>query len=67
MKRTHRQPAGWRFHFVPRRPRSTRFESVDAGPLTAARHLEPLAMLWIELAMKRGHARAFAFAMVRHP
>ncbi len=41
------------------------FESVDAGPLSAARLLEPLAMLWIELAMKQGHARAFAFAMVR--
>lgn len=41
------------------------FESVDAGPLTAARLLEPLAMLWIELAMKQGHARGFAFAMIR--
>jgi predicted dinucleotide-binding enzyme len=43
------------------------FESVDAGPLVAARLLEPLAMLWIELAMKRGHARDFAFALVRRP
>ena len=43
------------------------FESVDAGPLVAARLLEPLAMLWIELAMKRGHARDFAFALVKHP
>ncbi len=43
------------------------FHAVDAGPLSAARLLEPLAMLWIELAMKRGHARDFAFAMVRHP
>lgn len=43
------------------------FEAVDAGPLAAARLLEPLAMLWIELAMKRGHARQFAFALVRHP
>ncbi len=43
------------------------FHAVDAGPLNAARLLEPLAMLWIELAMKRGHARDFAFAMVRHP
>ncbi len=42
------------------------FQAIDAGPLAAARLLEPLAMLWIELAMKRGHARDFAFAMVRH-
>jgi len=40
------------------------FESVDAGPLAAARLLEPLAMLWIELVMKRGQSREFAFAMV---
>jgi predicted dinucleotide-binding enzyme len=37
---------------------------VDAGPLSAARLLEPLAMLWIELAMKRGHGREFAFSLV---
>jgi predicted dinucleotide-binding enzyme len=43
------------------------FHAVDAGPLSAARLLEPLAMLWIELALKRGQARDFAFSMVRHP
>jgi predicted dinucleotide-binding enzyme len=43
------------------------FQAVDAGPLIAARLLEPLGMLWIELAMQRDHARDFAFAMVRHP
>jgi len=43
------------------------FHAIDAGPLSAARLLEPLAMLWIELAIKRGHARHFAFSMVRHP
>jgi predicted dinucleotide-binding enzyme len=43
------------------------FQAVDAGPLIAARLLEPLGMLWIELAMQRGQARDFAFAMVRHP
>lgn len=43
------------------------FQAVDAGPLAASRLLEPLAMLWIELAMKRGHARDFAFALVHHP
>jgi predicted dinucleotide-binding enzyme len=41
------------------------FEAVDAGPLTVARLLEPLGMLWIELALKRGRGRDFAFAMVR--
>jgi predicted dinucleotide-binding enzyme len=43
------------------------FDAIDSGPLVTARLLEPLAMLWIELASKRGHARAFAFARVRHP
>ncbi len=43
------------------------FQALDAGPLTAARLLEPLAMLWIELALKRGRGRDFAFALVRHP
>lgn len=41
------------------------FEAIDAGPLSAARLLEPLALLWIELAMKRGHGRDFAFAQLR--
>ena len=30
------------------------FDVVDTGPLTAARWLEPLAMLWIHLAYKQG-------------
>lgn len=30
------------------------FDVVDTGPLTAARLLEPLAMLWIHLAIKQG-------------
>jgi 8-hydroxy-5-deazaflavin:NADPH oxidoreductase len=41
------------------------FEAIDAGPLRAARLLEPLAMLWIELALKRGQGDAFAFALAR--
>ena len=41
------------------------FEAVDAGPLDAARLLEPLAMLWINLALKRGLGRDFAFGLVR--
>lgn len=38
------------------------FEAIDAGPLRAARLLEPLAMLWIALVTQRGHPRGFAFA-----
>ena len=41
------------------------FDPVDAGPLLNARLLEPLAMLWIDLALKRGAGRDFAFALVR--
>ena len=41
------------------------FEVVDAGPLRNARLLEAHAMLWIELAIKRGLGRDFGFAIVR--
>ena len=41
------------------------FEVVDAGPLRNARLLEAHAMLWIELALKRGVCRDWAFAIVR--
>jgi predicted dinucleotide-binding enzyme len=41
------------------------FEVIDAGPLRNARLLEAHAMLWIELALKRGLGRDFAFAIVR--
>jgi predicted dinucleotide-binding enzyme len=41
------------------------FEAVDAGPLRNARLLEPYAMLWIDLAFKRGLGREFGFALVR--
>jgi len=41
------------------------FEVVDAGPLRNARLLEAHAMLWIELAHKRGLGRDWAFAVVR--
>ncbi|HEY1365448.1 MAG TPA: NADPH-dependent F420 reductase [Xanthobacteraceae bacterium] len=40
------------------------FEPVDAGPLKNARLLEPLAMVWIDQAMKRGRGRDFAFALL---
>lgn len=45
--------------------RAVGFDAVDAGPLRAARLLEPLAMLWIDLALKHGQGRDFAFALVR--
>lgn len=44
------------------------FEAVDAGPLTRARELEHLAMLWIALAMGIGvpaMGREIAFRLVR--
>lgn len=41
------------------------FEAIDAGPLRQARLLEPLAMLWIELARKRGQGANFAFHLQR--
>ena len=41
------------------------FEALDAGPLAQARLLEPLAMLWIDQALKRGRGRDFAFAITR--
>jgi len=41
------------------------FEPVAAGPLVNARLLEPYAMLWIDLAMKRGQGRDIAFALMK--
>lgn len=41
------------------------FDAVDAGPLSAARLLEPLAMLWIHLAYSQQLGRNFAFALLR--
>jgi 8-hydroxy-5-deazaflavin:NADPH oxidoreductase len=41
------------------------FDAVDMGPLSAARYLEPLAMVWIHLAFKQGQGRRFAFARLR--
>jgi predicted dinucleotide-binding enzyme len=42
------------------------FDAVDAGPLKAARYLEPFAMTWIHLAFAAGHGRAWAFARAKH-
>jgi len=41
------------------------FEPVDAGALEAARLLEPLALLWIRLAMRQGLGRDIAFRLMR--
>lgn len=37
------------------------FNPVDAGPLSSARLMEPLALLWITLAFPLGHGRNIAF------
>jgi predicted dinucleotide-binding enzyme len=41
------------------------FEMVDAGGLEMARLLEPVAMLWVHLAFRRGLGRNFAFKLLR--
>ena len=41
------------------------FDVVDTGALTMARHLEPLALVWINLAMVQGWERNFAFKIVK--
>jgi len=41
------------------------FEAIDTGPLRIARLLEPLAMLWIHLALVEGQGRDFAFGLLR--
>jgi hypothetical protein len=41
------------------------FEPCDCGLLRIARYLEPLAMLWIELAYTQGFGREFAFTLLK--
>jgi predicted dinucleotide-binding enzyme len=41
------------------------FDPVDAGPLANARLLEPLALLWIHLALQQGHGSGIAFKLLR--
>jgi hypothetical protein len=41
------------------------FEAIDVGPLLAARWLEPLAMLWVHLAVKMGMGAGLGLALVR--
>jgi predicted dinucleotide-binding enzyme len=40
-------------------------DPVDVGPLSNARWLEAMAMLWIDLALHRGFQANFAFRLVR--
>jgi 8-hydroxy-5-deazaflavin:NADPH oxidoreductase len=41
------------------------FEVVDAGDLTLARLLEPYALIWIHLALRRGLGTGFGFGLLR--
>ncbi|MBN1448356.1 MAG: NADPH-dependent F420 reductase [Bacteroidetes bacterium] len=41
------------------------FDAVITGPLKHARYLEPMAMLWIEMAMGNEHGRDTAFRLLR--
>jgi predicted dinucleotide-binding enzyme len=41
------------------------FEAVDAGPLAMSRYLEPMAMVWIRLALVQQLGRNFGFALLR--
>jgi predicted dinucleotide-binding enzyme len=41
------------------------FDTIDAGELVIARLLEPYAMLWIHLALRRGLGRDIAFALLQ--
>jgi hypothetical protein len=42
------------------------FQPRDVGPLMIARYLEPLAMLWIDLAVNQKRNATFAFRLVEH-
>jgi hypothetical protein len=41
------------------------FEGVDVGPLTMSRYLEPMAVVWIKLALVQKLGRDFGFALRR--
>jgi NADPH-dependent F420 reductase len=41
------------------------FDVIDSGPLSNARLLEPMAMLWIYLAIKQGLGPDIAFKLIR--
>jgi 8-hydroxy-5-deazaflavin:NADPH oxidoreductase len=41
------------------------FDAIDAGPLSMSRYLEPMAMVWIKLAIAQKMGRDFGFAILR--
>jgi predicted dinucleotide-binding enzyme len=41
------------------------FDAIDVGPLVMSRHLEPMAMVWIKLAMVQKLGSDFGFALLR--
>lgn len=41
------------------------FETVDAGDLTLARLLEPFALIWIHMALRRGFGTNWGFGLLR--
>ncbi len=41
------------------------FQALDAGPLSVARLLEPMAMLWIHMVLNRGAPMTQAFALTQ--
>ncbi|MGL4465127.1 MAG: NADPH-dependent F420 reductase [Planctomycetia bacterium] len=43
------------------------FDPVDVGPLTMARYLEPMAMLWITMAVFGGFGQDFGFRLMHRP
>jgi predicted dinucleotide-binding enzyme len=43
------------------------FQAIDAGPLRISRLLEPMAMLWIHMALNRGEPMSRAFALTQRP
>jgi predicted dinucleotide-binding enzyme len=43
----------------------TGFEVFDAGPLSSARYLEPMGMLWVTLAYKQGLGPDMAFEIIK--
>lgn len=50
---------------VARLSRDIGFEPVDCGPLTNARLLEPLAILWMQLASARDYGPDIAFKLLK--